>query len=190
MGCGHTGQTAGMADEALMARVAHGDRAAFSILLGRHLDAIHAFNRRLLGNSEDAADVAQETFLRVWRRAGTWRPGRVKFTTWVHRIARNLCIDALRRRRATASLDLELLDGGSTPDQAAAVGGLQTALAGALSALPERQRTALALCHSQGMTNREAAQVLGIGVEALESLLARARRALRTALQDYRQPFR
>ena len=62
--------------------------------------------------------------------------------------------------------------------------------AGALSALPERQRTALALCHNQDMTNREAAQVLGIGVEALESLLARARRALRTALQDYRQPFR
>lgn len=67
-----------MADEALMARVAHGDRAAFSILLRRHLDAIHAFNRRLLGNSEDAADVAQETFLRVWRRAGTWRPGRFR----------------------------------------------------------------------------------------------------------------
>lgn len=189
MGCGRTAQTAGMADEALMALVAHGDREAFSILLRRHLDAIHAFNRRLLGNSEDAADVAQETFLRVWNRAGTWRPRKVKFTTWLHRIARNLCLDALRRRRATVSLDLESLDGGNAPDQAALVGCLQTALAVALSALPERQRTALALCQNQGMSNREAAQVLGIGVEALESLLARARRALRTALRDYRQPF-
>lgn len=173
-----------------MARVAHGDHAAFSVLLRRHLDAIHAFNCRLLGNSEDAADIAQETFLRVWHRAGTWRQGRVQFTTWLHRIARNQCIDALRRRRAATSLDLESLDGGSAPEQAAVAGCLQAALAGALAALPERQRTALALCQNQGMSNREAAQVLGIRVEALESLLARARRALRTALRDYRQPLR
>ena len=175
-------------DEELMAQVVNGDRDAFASLVGRHLDAIHAFNRRLLGNAEDAADLSQETFLRLWRRAETWQPGRVKFATWLHRIARNLCIDALRRRRETEALDVEMPADGAGPDAAPARERLQAALGRALAALPERQRTALALCHRQGMSNREAAEVLGVGVDALESLLARARRTLRGLLRDHRQP--
>lgn len=171
-----------------MAQVVNGDRDAFASLVRRHLDAIHAFNRRLLGNAEDAADLSQETFLRLWRRAETWQPGRVKFATWLHRIARNLCIDALRRRRETEALDVEMPADGAGPDAAPARERLQAALGRALAALPERQRSALALCHRQGMSNREAAEVLGVGVDALESLLARARRTLRSLLRDHRQP--
>lgn len=173
-----------------MAQVVNGDRDAFASLVRRHLDAIHAFNSRLAGNAEDAADLAQETFLRLWRRAETWQPGRVRFATWLHRIARNLCIDALRRRRETEALDVETLADGAGPDAAPERERLQAALSRALAALPERQRTALALCHRQGMSNREAAEVLGVGVDALESLLARARRTLRGLLRDYRQPHR
>ena len=88
-----------------MIRVQRQDRAAFAVLVDRHLEAIHAFNFRFLRNAEDAADLAQEAFLRVWNSAGTYRPGRVKFTTWLHRIARNLCIDLHRRRKNTEPLN-------------------------------------------------------------------------------------
>lgn len=168
-----------------MARVTAGDRDAFAILVARHLDAIHAFNYRLTRNVDDAAELAQETFLRVWHRAQSWRPGRVRFATWLYRIARNLCIDAHRRRRDTVSLEeTPLAAPGRNLEIAPAQARLQTALAEALAALPERQRTALVLCHSQGLSNRQAAAVLGVSVDALESLLARARRTLRRELRD------
>ena len=174
-------------DEELMIRVQRQDRAAFAILVDRHLQAIHAFNYRFLRDAEDAADMAQEAFLRVWNSAGTYRPGRVKFTTWLHRIARNLCIDLHRRRKHGEPLDRTVADDdGLRPDQAPAEQRLAAALSQELAALPERQRTALMLCHHQGMSNRDAAHVLGVSVDALESLLARGRRTLRTALRDYR----
>ena len=93
-----------------MVRVQHQDRDAFAVLVARHVDGIHAFNYRLTRHADDAADLAQETFLRVWSSARTWRPNRpaggtVKFTTWLYRIARNLCIDAYRRHRETEELD-------------------------------------------------------------------------------------
>ena len=173
-----------------MARVVDSDKDAYATLVHRHLDAIHAFAYRLTLNTEDAADLAQETFLRVWHRAGRWRPGRVKFTTWLHRIARNLCIDAHRRRAVrgdAASVDVETLSSHAVADSAPADDELHRALTRALSDLPERQRSALLLCHRQGMSNRDAATVLGVSVDALESLLARARRTLRRELHEYRE---
>ena len=169
-----------------MDRVQHQDRDAFAILVERHIDAIHAFNFRSTRNTEDAADLAQETFLRVWNSASTWRPHRVKFTTWLHRIARNLCIDAHRRQRESTGIDANLAAEDGAPDAAPTVERLRRALHQALSDLPERQRTALVLCHRQGMTNRDAALVLEVSVDALESLLARARRTLRLKLREYR----
>ncbi len=170
-----------------MARVQSQDREAFAVLVERHLDAIHAFNFRMTQDAESAADIAQETFLRVWSKASSWRPGRVKFTTWLHRIARNLCIDAHRRQRPTEDADVDTMASDArSPDQAPADMELDGALRRALSALPERQRTAIVLCHRQGMSNRDAAQVLGVSVDALESLLSRARRSLRKTLADYR----
>ncbi len=170
-----------------MARVKNQDREAFAVLVDRHLKGIHAFNYRLTRNADDAADLAQETFLRVWSSADTWRPGRVKFSTWLHRIARNLCIDAHRRRREHDTVEIDALPGDSRdPDVAPTNARLRTALARALSALPERQRTALALCHQRGMSNRDAAAVLDVSVDALESLLARARRTLRSELRAFR----
>ena len=166
-----------------MGRVRHRDHAAFAVLVGRHLNGIHAFCHRFTGNRDDAADLAQETFLRIWSKAGTWRPGRVKFTTWAYRIARNQCIDAKRRRRDTEPLDDEAI---ATDGASAAEPGLGSAMHAALGALPERQRTALLLCHAQGFSNRDAAQVLAVSVDALESLLARARRSLKAALEGCR----
>ena len=170
-----------------MARVKHQDRDAFSILVDRHLDSIYQFAHRHTRDAHTAEDVAQETFLRVWTKAATWRPGRVRVTTWLHKIAHNLCIDLHRRQRPQAELDEQLVDDGQTaPEDVSENERLAAALDNALRALPERQRTALMLCQRQNMSNPQAAQVLGISVDAVESLLARARRTLRVALRDYR----
>ena len=170
-----------------MARVKAQDRDAFAVLVERHLATIHAFNYRLTRDAEDAADLAQETFLRVWSKAATYKPNRVKFTTWLHRIAHNLCIDQHRRRRPVDDVDVDTLDGGEADiDRMPANERLRRAVDRALADLPERQRTALLLCHRRNMSNREAAEVLGISVDALESLISRARRTLRTTLRDYR----
>ncbi len=168
-----------------MARVVEKDRAAFSILLNRHLSSIHAFIYRMTRNEADTDDMAQETFLRVWKNARTWRSGEVKFTTWIHRIARNACIDAFRKKRDTESIDLEALSDPMGDIDRQAQTELANALTDALGELPERQRTAIVLCHHQGFSNKEAADTLGVTVDALESLLARARRTLRRSLTEF-----
>ena len=174
-------------DEELMVRVQHQDRDAFAVLVARHLDGIHAFNYRFVRHADDAADLAQETFLRVWSSARTWQGNRVRFTTWLYRIARNLCIDSYRRQRETEELDPRTTAAdGDGPDEAPGRERLLRVLNRGLAELPERQRTALLLCHRQGMTNRQAADVLEVSVDALESLLARARRTLRLKLRDHR----
>ena len=172
-----------------MARVQHQDREAFAVLVERHIDAIHAFTHRLTRNAEDAADLTQETFLRVWKNARAWRPERARFTTWLYRIARNLCVDAHRRQRARPEWEDvppdTLPSDAPGPEEAPLNAELRRAVERGLAGLPERQRTALLLCH-RGMSNRDAAAVLEVSVDALESLLARARRTLRAELQAFR----
>jgi RNA polymerase sigma-70 factor (ECF subfamily) len=171
-----------LSDEALMLRVGRGDAAACRTLVERHLPRMVAFARRLLGNQSDAEDVAQEVFLRLWSRAADWRP-EAKLSTWMHRVALNLCRDRMRR---VAPPPLEEAPEPADPAPSATDGVRRAELAErverALTGLPERQRAALALCHYQGLSNTEAAEVLGVRVAALESLLSRGRRALRTAL--------
>ena len=140
----------------------------------------------MLANRADAEDVSQEVFLRIWRDAGTWRPGGARFSTWLYRVTLNLCHDRLRQRRPVA--DPEEL--ASLPDEAiSAEGSLQRSavaaqVAAALSRLPERQREAILLCHDEEFVNREAAAILGVSVDALESLLSRGRRSLRQILSS------
>ena len=167
-----------------MCRVGQGDREACRALVERHLGRIVAFAARTLGNRADAEDVAQDTFVRAWRNARRWQPGRARLTTWLHRIALNLCLDRLARRRDAP------LDGIPEPVDPApsAVALLERRTLGErvsreLAALPPQQRVAITLCHYQGLGNIEAAEVLGVSVEALESLLARGRRTLRARLR-------
>ena len=186
-------------DDQLMARVQRRDEEAFRRLVTRHLGPIHSYVYRMCQNPSDADDMAQETFLRVWHKASTWRPGRVRFTTWLHRIARNQCIDSFRRKRATyvdaADLDdLAAEQGNGEPHRVGDEGAdaversaTERAVRRAVGKLPERQRTALALCHFQGWSNADAAAVLDVSVDALESLLARARRRLKSDLAALRE---
>ena len=167
----------------LVRRVGAGDGPACAALVDRHLARILGLAGRMLGSRADAEEVAQEVFLRVWQQAGRWRAGEARFSTWLHRVAVNLCQDRLRRRRETS---LEAAGDPPSPDpppEAALQRDAVVARVGeALRQLPERQRTAILLSHYQELGNVEAAAVLGISVEALESLLARGRRRLKELL--------
>lgn len=168
-------------DEALLARFATGDQLAARALTTRLTPRVLALARRMLNDAAEAEDVAQEAMLRLWRIAPDWREGEAKPSTWLHRIASNLCIDRLRkRRRAGPSLDQidEPADPAPTASQVLEAGDRAAAVTAAMSRLPERQRLAVALRHFEGLGNPEIANMLEVTVEAVESLLTRGRRAL------------
>jgi RNA polymerase sigma-70 factor (ECF subfamily) len=167
----------------LMKRTAKGDAVAFRALADLHLTKIMNYAYRMLRNRTDAEDVAQETFLRLWKDAGRYEP-KARVTTWLHRIAHNLCIDRLRSKREEPKAEMD--DERTSQEPGGLLDRKRVALevSRALAALPERQRAAITLVHYQGLTNIEAARVLDVNVEALESLLSRGRRSLRDELGE------
>lgn len=183
-------------DLELVQRIGRGDRAACTLFVDRYLDRVHRLAWRLLGDRTDAEEATQDVFLKVWEQAARWRPGAAKFSTWLYRVTTNLCYDRLRRRREHVPIEDVMtddsgvdkaglhgtLDAGPTPEQAAVTHERDARLRAALDALPERQRGAIVLCHHEGLSQREAAAVLEVSEEALESLLARGRRSLRAML--------
>jgi RNA polymerase sigma-70 factor (ECF subfamily) len=171
-------------DEQLVVRVARGDRDACRLLVERRLGRIVAFARRILGDRTAAEDVAQETFLRVWTHASTWRPGTARFATWLHRVTLNLCLDRLgRRREAALDPSVDPSDDGLSVPALVHAREVGRHVDDAVATLPDAQRIAITLCHYQGLRNIEAAEAMDVSVEALESLLARARRTLRERLR-------
>jgi RNA polymerase sigma-70 factor, ECF subfamily len=174
-------------DEELVGRIGSGDRLAAAELVRRHLPKMVGLARRMLGDQAEAEDVAQEVFLRVWRHAANWRPGQAKFETWMHRVAMNLCLDRLRRQgRNAGEVSHEAPDPKASATRSLDEKQRRQRVSDALLGLPERQRAAVVLCYYQERTNIEAAELLGVSVEAVESLLARARRSLKTALSAER----
>jgi len=169
-------------DAALVERVGRGDAAATRLLVAAKLPRVLALAARMLRDTAAAEDVAQEAFLRAWRMAGAWQPGRARFDTWLHTVVLNLCRDRLRRRReVTGETVPEPVD--PAPDGEAALLKAERGrqVAAAIAALPERQREAILLVHFQDLSGAETAAALGVSVEALESLLARGRRGLRAS---------
>lgn len=169
------------ADELLWMRgVAAGDTAAYRALVDAHLPRIVRFAERFLGNAAEAEDVAQETFMRLWTAAASYTP-EARPLTWLYRIAHNACVDRHRKRRPE-TVEVETA---SADRPSGLMRRKQTAEAvqRELAELPERQRAALTLVHYEGLAGEEAAAVLDVSVEALESLLSRARRTLRARLR-------
>jgi RNA polymerase sigma-70 factor, ECF subfamily len=170
-------------DADLVARAGRGDRAAAQALMARHLPKMLALSRRMLAGQAEAEDCVQEAFLRVWTHAARWRPGKAKFETWLYRVTLNQCYDRLRKTPlAGLEAAMEVADSGPAPDAALQGAAIAAEVEGVLAELPERQRAAIVLCHYQERGNIEAAEILGVSVEALESLLSRGRRTLRTKL--------
>lgn len=175
-------------DEALLVLYANGDAVAARVLTARLVPRVLAQAQRLLGNRAEAEEVAQEAMLRLWRIAPEWRQGEAKVTTWLYRVTANLCTDRLRKARGVA------LDEAPEPEDArpGPAEGLQEraraeALQRALGRLPERQREAVILRHIEELGNPEIAEIMEISVEAVESLVARGKRALAAELSARRE---
>lgn len=176
-------------DDDLLGLFAQGDQTAARELARRMLPRVLGFSRRVLGDASEAEDVAQEAMLRLWRIAPDWRVGEAQVSTWLYRVVSNLCTDRLRKRRHGVALD-------DTPDIADETPGVvarmiaadrASALQAALLMLPERQRQAVVLRHIEGLSNPEIAVIMDIGVEAVESLISRGKRALTARLQPMKE---
>lgn len=182
---GRDRQQALEADAEELRLAAQGDRAAAARLVDRNGPRLYSLARRMLGDDQAAEDVVQDSFLRLWRVAPRWRAGEAMVSTWLHRVALNLCYDRLRRKREVLSPDpVDREDESPGAEQTLLEAQLAARVRAEVEALPPRQRAAIVLCHYQELPGVEAAAVLEVSVEALESLLARGRRALRAALAD------
>ncbi|WP_370372071.1 sigma-70 family RNA polymerase sigma factor [Henriciella pelagia] len=170
-----------------IARAAAGDRMAQAALVNRHMPVVWRVAYRMLKDREEAEDVTQETFLRAWKMLPDWQD-RAKFSTWACTVAINLCRDKLKKRAPVLMDELpEHEDSGLKPDQALSQKQAGERISALIDALPDRQKEALTLCAFEGMGNIEAADSMGISVEALESLLSRARRKLRDQLAEVQE---
>lgn len=170
----------------LLVRLGRGESQAVREMVVRKLPRLLALAERILGRRSEAQEVAQEVLVRVWQHAAQWRTSAARFDTWLHRVALNLCYDRLRRRRDEQSYDPsdEVADPAPRPDERIEAAQRSARVAAALASLPSRQREALVLQYYQELSNAEVAELMEISIEAMESLLSRARRNLRTQLMD------
>lgn len=173
-------------DEELMRRIASGDRMAFAKLVDRYRRPLMRLAYGIVRNGSEAEDIVQETFIRIWTRASDWDPARgSRPIAWITRIATNLAIDGKRRpRHDPLEAAADAVAPGHNAEERCAANEIQRRIEGALQDLPQRQRTAFALCQLEVLSNVEAAASMGVGVGTLEQLLVRARRQLRAALAD------
>jgi len=180
-----------------MERLAAGHDAALNDLMARHATAVFHFLCRMVGNEDDANDLAQETFVRVFRARASFRSGE-KFSTWLYTIAANLARNHFRWRGRHPNVPLDpgkesddpapmatLASGDPTPGDAAQAMERAAAVRRAVGALPEEMREAIVLCELEDRTLADAAAILGVTPKAVESRLYRARQVLRTRLKQW-----
>ncbi len=167
-----------------IAQAAAGDRRAQAAIVRQSMPVIFRVSYRMLGDRAEAEDVTQETFLRAWKIMPRWQPN-AKFSTWACTVALNLCRDRLRKKKPVLMDEPpEQVDVALRPEQALASRQAVSRIEAEIACLPIRQKEALELCAIDGMGNIEAAEIMGVSIHALESLLARARRSLRARLKQ------
>jgi RNA polymerase sigma-70 factor (ECF subfamily) len=184
-------------DADLMLRVQRGDLAAFAELVEKHRQGVMNFVCRTLGDPAESEDIAQTVFVQVFKAAARYS-ATARFRTWLYTIARNLCLNELRRRarHRADSLDLDPDDepGAYRPEPVARAPHagdallqheLDTKVEEAIRALPEKQRTALLLCREDELSYEEIARVLGCSVSATKSIIHRGREAIKLVLKPY-----
>lgn len=187
-------------DIALMLRAKQGDGGAFTELVEKYKQPVMNLAFRTLRDLTEAEDLAQNVFFQVWKAAPRYEPT-AKFSTWLFTIARNLCLNEIRRRtrHPAESLDQTRDDADDQPryqveDKRVAPateellrGELMEKVDAALAVLPENQRTALLLCRQEELSYEEIATVLGCSLSATKSLIHRARETLKLKLKPYLQ---
>lgn len=166
------------ADADLVALISKGDKCAFREILIRYQTAVYRFAFSFLKDAQEAEDISQEVFLRLYRTAESYR-SLAALRTYLFRIARNLCIDHLRKMRPNTMTDPPEAVSPKTPLTQLCAAELKKQIDLILSGLPENQRAAIYLRHEQGMSYNEIAETLGVTLHAVESLLTRARREFR-----------
>ncbi len=180
-------------DAALMVAFQKGDEAAFRTLFERHARPMVAFCQHFVRDLARAEELAQDVFLKLHGAAPRYRPS-ARFKTFLYRIASNHCLNELRRGEYGARApeadgeqrDLDALPGkGATPEEEAMGDALGRAVGELLQRLPERQRLAFAMCRFQGFSYEEIAEVLGVSVPAVKSLIHRATEAATEALAPF-----
>ena len=182
--------------EELMTRVAEGDEDAFEALVLRHQTSVLNRIYRFVGDRTQAKDLSQEVFLRVWQAAKNYE-AKAKFTTWVYRIASNLCLNELksaRRRKwfpfhrsdgdSENAIEETFSDGSPTAEDLLLAKERTRKISEALQSLPENQRMAIILKRYDDLSYEEIARVMGCSISAVESLLVRAKRALQEKLEE------
>jgi RNA polymerase sigma-70 factor (ECF subfamily) len=174
-------------DAVLLARAAARDQQAFAVLVSRHYRPVYGLVWRLMNGHADAEDVTQQAFLKLWSDPGQLREA-AALRGWLHRVAANLVTDRARRKPMSALDDaMEVADHAPSVEGVMAGTAAAAAVDRAIAGLPERQKLAVSLVHIGGMSNIDAAAAMAVSVEALESLLARARRGLKEALAGQKQ---
>ncbi len=174
-------------DPELLALVQQGSGQAFAALVERHAERFYRLAYRFLQDRAAAEDVVQDAFLKLWENPASWQPERgSKFTTWFYRIVVNLCLD-LKKKKAAVPLENapELADEREAADESLMRSQARRILEREIAALPERQRTALNLCFDEGLSNQEAAEVMGLKLKALQSLIMRAKATLKERMKAY-----
>jgi RNA polymerase sigma-70 factor (ECF subfamily) len=156
-----------------------------------HADRVYRLAYRLSGNRHDAEDLTQETFIRVFRSLGSYKPG--TFEGWLHRITTNLFLDMVRRRSRLRMEGLpedtdRLVGGGPSPEQVYAVTHLDPDLQEALDGLAPEFRAAVVLCDVEGLSYEEIGATLGVKLGTVRSRIHRGRQALKVALEQRRTP--
>jgi RNA polymerase sigma-70 factor, ECF subfamily len=185
-------------DADLMLRVKQGDTAAFTQLVEKYKQPVMNVIYRTLRDATEAEDLAQNVFVQVYKSADRYRVS-AKFSTWLFTIARNLCLNEIRRRsrHPADSLDaphpehddqpLQQFEDKKTfaPPEKLLHGELEQKIEQALTDLPENQRTAILLCRQEELSYEEIAQVLGCSLSATKSLIHRGRETLKEKLKPY-----
>lgn len=174
---------AGEDDSALMRRVAAGDAQALRAVADRYTGMLYAIAWRMLGDPVEAEDVVQEAMTKLWVNSAGWAASGGGLGAWLRRVATNACVDRRRKPRMLGSDAVpERADDSPSADMLIDEERRARAVAAAMQALPDRQRAAIVLTYYEGVSNAEAASILGVGVKALESLLVRARQGLSRSL--------
>ncbi len=172
-------------DAVLLERVRDGDASAYEILVRQHYGNVYGLACRMLHDHSEAEDISQDVFLKIWNNPGAWNPEGARFSTWLYRVTANACIDRMRKKVPLPTEHIpDTPDPTAGPDSRLFEDQVSVKVDAAIANLPERQRLALISTYYQGLTNKEASVVLGVTVDALESLLARARRKLKQDLKS------